>query len=97
MPTFIALVNFTGQGIHDVKNSLRRAERVKKLAARHRVKVRDIYWTMGRYDIVVTLEAPDDRAISSFTLDNGRQGNVRTETLRAYDAREFASILKALK
>ncbi len=96
MPRYIALVSFTDQGIRDAKNSVKRADRVKKLAAKHKVKVRDIHWTMGKYDIVVTFEAPNDAAMSSFTLENAALGNVRTETFRAYTRDEFTNILKAI-
>lgn len=96
MPRYIALVSFTDQGIRDIKNSLKRADHVKKIAAKHKVKIRDIHWTMGRYDIVVTLDAPSDTALSAFTLENAQLGNVRTETFRAYTREEFAGILKAI-
>jgi uncharacterized protein with GYD domain len=96
MPRYIALVSFTDQGIRDIKNSIKRADHVKRIAAKHKVKIRDIHWTMGRYDIVVTFDAPSDAALSAFTLENAQLGNVRTETFRAYTREEFASILKAI-
>ena len=96
MPRYVALVSFTEQGIRDIKNSIKRADRFKKLAAKHKVKVREIHWTMGKYDIVVSFDAPDDAAISALTLDNAQLGNVRTETMRAYTRDEFAAILRAI-
>jgi uncharacterized protein with GYD domain len=96
MPHYIALVSFTDQGIRDVKNSIKRADRVRKLATKHKVKIRDIHWTMGKYDIVVTFDAPSDTALSAFTLENASLGNVRTETFRAYTRDEFANVLKAI-
>ncbi|MBI4735927.1 MAG: GYD domain-containing protein [candidate division NC10 bacterium] len=66
MPHYIALVSFTDQGIRDVKNSIKRADRVRRLAARHKVKIRDIHWTMGKYDIVVTFDAPSDAALTYY-------------------------------
>ncbi len=96
MPHYIALVSFTDQGIRDIKNSIKRADRVRKLAAKHKVKVRDIHWTMGKYDIVVTFDAPNDAALSAFTLENAALGNVRTLTFRAYTRDEFADILKSV-
>jgi uncharacterized protein with GYD domain len=96
MPRYVALVSFTEQGIRDIKNSIKRADRFKKLAAKHKVKVREIHWTMGEYDIVVTFDAPNDMAISALALDNAQLGNVRTETMRAYTREEFAGILKAI-
>ncbi len=97
MPRFVSLVSFTDQGIRDIKNSVKRAERFKKLAAKHKVKVREIHWTMGKHDIVVTFDAPSDLAMSALTLDNAQLGNVRTETFRAYTREEFAQILKAIQ
>jgi len=96
MPRYIALVSFTDQGIRDIKNSIKRADVVKKIAAKHKVKIRDIHWTMGRYDIVVLFDAPSDAAMSAFTLENAQRGNVRTETFRAYTQEEFANIIKAI-
>lgn len=96
MPRYIALVSFTDQGIRDIKNSVKRADVVKKIAAKHKVKIRDIHWTMGRYDIVVLFDAPSDAAMSAFTLENAQRGNVRTETFRAYTREEFANIIKAI-
>jgi uncharacterized protein with GYD domain len=96
MPRYIALVSFTDQGIRDIKNSIKRAETVTKIAAKHMVKILDIHWTMGRYDIVVMFEAPNDMAMSAFTLENGQLGNVRTETFRAYTREEFAEVLRAI-
>ena len=96
MPRYIALVTFTDQGIRNVKESPKRAERFKRLAAKHKVKVREIHWTMGKYDIVVSLDAPNDAAMSALALDNAQLGNVRTETLRGYSRDEFVKILKSL-
>ncbi len=96
MPRYIALVSFTDQGIRDIKNSVKRSDHVKKIAAKHKVEIRDIHWTMGRYDIVVLFDAPNDGAMSAFTLENAQLGNVRTETFRAYTREEFADIIKAI-
>ena len=96
MPHYIALVSFTDQGVRDVKNSIKRADRVKRLAAKHKVKIRDIHWTMGKYDIIVTFDAPSDAALSAFTLENASLGNVRTQTVRAYTREEFANIVKTI-
>ena len=96
MPRYIALVSFTDQGIRNVKESPKRAERFKRLATKHKVKVREIHWTMGRYDIIVSLDAPNDAALSALMIETGSLGNVRTETLRAYTREEFSNILKTI-
>jgi len=96
MPAYIGLVKWTEQGIKKVKETTKRAKDFKELAAKRNVKVREIYWTMGRYDIVVVMEAPDDEAISRLTLGLGMLGNVKTETLRAFSAQEMSQIVKGL-
>jgi len=69
---------------------------VKKLAAKHKVKILDTYWTMGRYDILVHFDAPNDEAMTAFTLDDAQQGNVRTETCRVFTREEFEGILRVI-
>lgn len=93
MATFIVLASFTEQGIRGVKDSPKRAEAFKALAAKAGAKVKDIYWTLGHYDIVSIVEAPDAAAATSLSLAVGSLGNVRTETLTAFSAEEFGRIL----
>lgn len=66
------------------------------MAEKMRVKVKDIYWTMGHYDVVVIMEAPDDEAISRLMLGLCTLGNVKTQTLRGYSAQEMNRILKGM-
>ena len=61
MATYIVLTNFTEQGIRNVKDTVKRAEAFKESAGKFGVTVKDIYWTLGRYDLVVTVEGPDVR------------------------------------
>jgi uncharacterized protein with GYD domain len=96
MATYIGLLKFTEQGIRKVKESTKRAKDFQELAAKMNVKVREIHWTMGRYDLVVVAEAPDDETISRLTLGLGMLGNVKTETLRAFSAQEMDRIVKGL-
>lgn len=93
MATFIVLGNFTEQGIRGIKESPKRSEAFKALAARSGVKVKEIYWTLGHYDIVTIVEAPDTATATSLGLAVAALGNVRTETLTAFSAEEFGRIL----
>ena len=93
MPTFIILGSFTDQGIRTVKDSPKRVATVKEIGKKHGVIVTQMYWTLGQYDIVAVLEAPDDAAITAFGLSVGKIGNVRTQTLRAYSADDMKGIL----
>jgi uncharacterized protein with GYD domain len=93
MATFIVLGNFTDQGIRSIKESPRRSDAFKAMAAKAGVKVKDIYWTLGHYDIVTVVEAPDVATATSLGLAIASLGNVRTETLTAFSAEEFGKIL----
>jgi len=96
MPTYVSLLNWTGQGIKKVKETTKRAKAFLDRAGKMKVKVREIYWTMGHYDVVVIMEAPDDEAISRLMLREGALGNVKSETLRAFSTQEMTQILKEM-
>ncbi len=93
MAIYIMLMNFTGQGIRDVKDSVKRAEAFKEAAKKLGVTVKDIYWALGQYDIVATVEGPDDPTVTALGLSLGALGNVQTQTLRAFGAAEMKQIL----
>ena len=92
----ISLVNYTEQGIRNVKDSPKRAQAFRDLAKKHGVTVRDLYWTSGQYDMVVIAEGPDD-ALAAVLLSVGKLGNVRTQTLRAMDLEAFQRVLAKIE
>jgi uncharacterized protein with GYD domain len=96
MATYIALVNFTDQGIRQIKQTTERAKSLVNAAANLGVKVKQIYWTMGPYDALVIADAENDEAVTSLALSMGSLGNIRTQTMRAYDADEMSKILARL-
>ena len=71
----------------------KRAEDLRKMAKKLGITVKEIYWTMGSYDIVTIVEAPDEASVTAFGLSLGALGNVRTQTLRAFAAEEMAGII----
>jgi uncharacterized protein with GYD domain len=93
MATYIVLANFTEQGIRNVKDTTKRADAFKEMAKSSGVTVKDLYWTLGHFDIVATVEAADDMMVTALGLTLGKSGNVRTQTLRAFSPAEMASIL----
>ena len=95
MPTYVSLLNFTDQGIRNIKETLQRADRAAELAQKHGGSLQ-LYWTVGPYDLVGIIEAPDDESATAFLLEAGSWGNVRTTTLRAYDREEMSGILERL-
>ena len=96
MATFIALGNFTDQGIRSVKDSTKRADAVRELAKKIGATLKEVYWTLGRYDVVTIIDAPNDEAATAFALSVGSAGNVRTESLRAFSKEEMNAILGKL-
>lgn len=96
MPMFITLVNFTDQGVRNIKDSPKRAKAFEDLAKKLGATVKALYWTQGQYDLVVAVEAPDELTMSALILSVGTLGNVRGETLRAFSAAEMGAILKKM-
>jgi uncharacterized protein with GYD domain len=97
MPTYIALLKWTGQGIGKVKDSPSRLEAGRKEFKKFGVEIRDTYLTMGRYDLVCLIEAPDDETYATAMLKLGSQGNVQTESLRAFSEDQYRKICKSVK
>jgi uncharacterized protein with GYD domain len=93
MATFIALVDYTEQGIRTIQDSPERAEGFAARAKQAGVTVKELFWTSGAHDGVLILDAPDDETVSSVMLALARTGNVRTHTLRAYGRDEMKRIL----
>ena len=96
MATYIALVNFTDQGIRKVKETTKRADAARKMAKKFGVSVKEFFWTLGSYDLVMIFEAPDDASMTAFGLAIGEKGNVRTQTLRAFSKEDMDKILRKL-
>jgi uncharacterized protein with GYD domain len=92
--TFVTLINWTDQGIRNFKDSMKRAQAFKDMLGSMGGEVKQIYWTLGAYDIVAILEAPDDETATAAALQVGALGNVRTTTLRAFDQAAFEAIIK---
>jgi len=95
MATFITLVSFTDQGVRNIKESPNRAEVFQSTAAKLGAQVKSLYWTNGQYDVIATLEGPEE-AVMAAVAATASAGNVRTQTLRAFDATEMKKILSKL-
>jgi uncharacterized protein with GYD domain len=96
MPRYVVLVNWTEQGITNVKKTVERTDEGTRLADKHGVKFAQSYWTVGPYDMVTLFEAPDDEALSAHLLEICSAGNIRTTTLRAYDREEMSGIIERM-
>ncbi|MGH3328290.1 MAG: GYD domain-containing protein [Streptomycetales bacterium] len=96
MSKYVVLVNWTDQGIRNVEDTVERSEAVGSLARQLNGEMKEIYWTLGPYDIVGIFEAPDDETATAVALAISKQGNARTLTMRAYDPGEMRGILGKL-
>jgi uncharacterized protein with GYD domain len=96
MATFITTMHFTEQGIKTFRDTSDRAAAFKTTAKKMGVKVTGSYWTLGAFDGVIICEAPDEETATAAMLLLGSQGNLRTQTARAYDASEMQKILGLL-
>ena len=93
MPTYISLAKFTGQGVKTIQDTTKRAKMFMELAKKRKVSYKGIYWTMGRFDVISVFEAPDDETATALVLALGPKGNVSTQTMRAFSAKEMDKIL----
>ena len=92
MPRYVSLVNWTDQGVKNHKETTKRAADAAAVAEKMGGKL-TVYWTIGAYDIVTISEFPDDQTATAFLLKLGSLGNIRTQTMRAFDAQEMNGIL----
>jgi uncharacterized protein with GYD domain len=96
MATYIALVNFTDQGVRYIRQTTERAKGLLSAASKVGVTIKDIYWTMGPFDALFIADAPDDETMTTLAISLGSLGSVRTQTVRAFSAEEMNSILGKL-
>ena len=96
MATYITLVNWTDQGIKSIKEAPDRIDAVRALAKKLGCEMQDFYMTVGAYDMVATMEAPDDETMAKLALTIGSAGNVRTTTLKAFSEDSFRKIVAGL-
>ncbi len=96
METYVVLVNYTHQQMADIKNTPARIMQAREALERAGGKWLSWHLTMGRYDAVVIMQAPDSKTMASILLATGALGFVRTETLRAFGEGEFKGILDGL-
>ena len=96
MPTYISLSNLTDQGVRNMKDLSRRLQNAEQTFAQFGARLRDVYLVMGQYDYVVVADAPDDETIARISLAIAGQGNVRTQTMRAFDRDEMRRVVDGL-
>ena len=96
MATYIVLINYTEQGIKNVKDSPSRLDAARQMMKDMGGELKDTYLTIGNYDLVAVVEAPSDEILARFALKLGSLGNIRTTTLRAFNEAEYRDIVQSL-
>jgi uncharacterized protein with GYD domain len=96
MPQYILLINWTEQGISKIKESQQRFNSFKKSVEKVGGKLIGGYYTLGEYDVVIIIDAPNDENVMSLMLKIGSRGNIRSKTLKAFNAEEGFKIIKDL-
>ena len=97
MATYIVLINWTEHGVAGAGDSPTRATAAAAALRKLGGKMKNVWWTMGPYDAVSIIEAPDEETVTAFCLAVGAQGNARTVTMRAFDKTEMQKVLDRLK
>ncbi len=96
MPTYITLMHWTQQGIENVKAGPARLDAGRQAVKAAGVELKAYYVTMGQYDCVAIFEAPNEEAVAKLALGFGAQGNVRSETMRAFTEDEYRKLVASL-
>jgi uncharacterized protein with GYD domain len=96
MARYVTLIQFADQGIRNIKETVTRGDAAAE-AEKMGMKIIDEFWTMGAYDAVVVVDAPNDETISAFMLKIGSFGNVKSHTMRAFRREEMEGILAKIK
>src|ERR1700679_3852128 len=97
MPTYVMLANWTDQGVRTIDDGPKRVDVARKSLEDMGGKFLSVYMTMGIHDMVITYDAPDDAVAARFTLLLGRQGNVRTQSLKAFPEEAYRQIVNSLR
>jgi uncharacterized protein with GYD domain len=94
--TYVTLARWSDHGSKNVKDTMQRTQQYRHDCERRGIKVRSIFWTQGRYDMVALVDAPDEQTMMANALAMGSQGSIRTETLRGFTEAEIDTILRKL-
>lgn len=97
MHTYVVLYRFTEQGAKNVKSTVARVREAQGESEKRGFKIHGVYWTLGQYDMVVVIEAPDEQAMLAGLLNITGAGNMHSETMRAFTVTEIEQALQKLE
>ena len=97
MPRYVSLISWTDQGVRTVDDGPKRVDVARKSLEDMGGRFLSVYMTMGIHDMIITYDAPDDAVAARFTLLLGKQGNVRTQSLKAFPEEAYRQIVNSLR
>ena len=96
MPTYIALLKWTQQGVGNVKGSPERLDAGREAFRKAGAEIKETWLTLGRYDLVCVIDAPNDETYARLMLQLGSAGNVQSETLKAFSEDQYRKIIGSI-
>ncbi len=93
MAAYVILSSFTDQGVKGIKETTKRAKVFRDVASQMGVTIKDIYWTLGQYDVIVTLESSKEENVAALMMKMGSVGNLKSQTLRAFTDSEVSAMV----
>ncbi len=96
MSSFLLLANFTDKGINNIKESPQRLQQFKDICQQEGAKLSSYHMLLGRFDLACIIDAPSPQVIAKIALILGKRGNIRTETMCAYNEKEIAEIINKI-
>ena len=93
MPTYVMLTNLSAEGVKTLKNNPSRVAEVNQEVEQIGAKVIAQYATLGHFDFVNVVEAPDEKTIARVSLELGSRGTARYESLTAIPVDDFIASL----
>ena len=97
MATYVTLYRFTEQGARNIQDSPKRVDRIRQMFKEHGCEIREFYALMGQFDTMIVATAPNDEAILRLNLAIDAMGNVTSQTMRAFDEKEFRAMVQAIQ
>jgi uncharacterized protein with GYD domain len=96
MPTYISLINFTQQGVQTIKDGPKRLDAAKERFRAAGAELKAFYLVTGQFDAIAISEAPNDEVVVKLAMGTAAQGNVRTQTCRAFTEAEYRKLATSL-
>ena len=96
MPMYVALITFTQKRMENIKDLPKGLAKARELAKEYGIEFKSVLYTMGQYDAVVAVEAPNDEAVAKHLLAFSSLGLIRTQTLKAFTPEEYVKIISEI-